>query len=176
MVSRALSLQVTLFFFQTMNLWLHLIAAALWIGGVLFFLLVFGPVVRTLPPGAGIQVLERGRKSLQTLSWIAIGLLLITGALNLIPRSGAGGLLAGRSYYAILALKLFLFLAMLLHHSLQAFKYAPKIAALTAQTAYEIQSWPGPLLSYWKRWFVLAKINATLGLVVLLLAFALGRI
>ena len=162
-------------FFQTLNLWLHLISLVLWIGGIGFFLFVFGPAAHSLPPGAGVQVLDKGRRSLQTLSWIAISLLLITGVFNLIFRGMATGFHLGPGYYSILAIKLFLFLTMFFHHSLQVFKYAPRIASLTAQTSQDIQSWPEPLLSQWKKWFMLLKINATLGPIALLLGLALTR-
>ncbi|MGH7772999.1 MAG: hypothetical protein ACREQA_12295 [Candidatus Binatia bacterium] len=162
-------------FFHSLNLWLHLISLVLWIGGIAFFLFVFGPAVHTLPPGTAVQVLDKGRKSLQTLSWIAINLLLITGAMNLIFRGMANGFQFGPAYYSILGIKLFLFLAMMVHHSLQEFKYAPKIVSLTAQTGQDIEAWPEPLLSYWKKWFMLLKINAALGPIVLLLGLGLSR-
>ena len=162
-------------FFRGLNLWLHLFSLALWIGGITFFLFAFGPAVRTMAPATGVQVLDKGRRSLQTLSWIAINLLLISGFFNLIFRGAEGGFQLGSLYYSILAIKLFLFLAMIFHHFLQAFKYAPEIASLTAQTRQDVQAWPEPLLAHWKRWFLLLKINATLGVVVLLLGLALPR-
>ena len=162
-------------FFHDLNLWLHVVSLALWIGGIVFFLFVFGPAVHTLPPGIGVQVLDRGRKSLQRLSWTAISLLLITGLLNFILRGAGSQWQLGSAYYSILAIKLFLFLAMLLHQSFQTFKYAPEIVSLTSQTAPDIQSWPEPLLSHWKKWFLLLKINATLGPIVLLLGLGLSR-
>lgn len=160
---------------QNLNLWLHLISVLLWIGGIAFFLFVFGPAVHTLDPGAGVRALDKGRQSLQTLSWIAINLLLITGVFNFIFRSMESELRCGPGYYSILGIKLLLFAAMCFHHSLQAFKYGPQIAALTAQTTPEIQSWPEPLLAQWKKWFVLLKINMTLGSVTLLLGLGLAR-
>jgi hypothetical protein len=53
--------------------------------------------------------------------------------------------------------------AMVYHHALQVFKYAPGIAAMTAGTAEDSPSWPEPLRAYWQKWFTLLKINATLG-------------
>ncbi|MBI4490628.1 MAG: hypothetical protein HY694_16205 [Deltaproteobacteria bacterium] len=169
-------IRMTLFvFLHTMNLWLHLISFALWIGGIAFFLFVFGPAAHSLPPGSGVQVLDKGRKSLQTLSWIAINLTLITGVFNLVFRGLATGFQFGPGYYAILFIKLFLFLAMVFHHFLQTLKYAPKIVSLTDSMAEDIQSWPEPLLAHWRKWFMLLKINATLGLIVLLLGLGLSR-
>ena len=157
-----------------MNLWLHLIAVAVWIGGMAFFLFVFGPAVRGLRPADAIRALNHGRQSLQTLSWIAIHLLFLTGVLNFFFRAMAGGVHLGSGYYTILTLKLLLFLAMAFHHSLQTFKYAPRIASRTAQVSNRIDSWPEPLLENWRKWFTLLKINATLGPIALLLGLGLS--
>ena len=161
--------------FFDLSLALHLISIVFWIGGIAFFLFVFGPAVHALPPATGVRLLDRGRQSLQTLSWIAINLLLITGIFNLIFRGLGSGFRFGTAYYWLLALKLFLLLAMIVHHSLQAFKYSPQIVSLTAQTSKDIEAWPEPLLSHWRRWFMLLKINATLGPIVLLLGVGLTR-
>lgn len=162
-------------FFQPFSLWLHVCSLVLWIGTMGFFLFAFAPAVHGLPPGSGVQALNKGRKSFEALSWIAIALLLLTGSLNLTFRGMESGLLLGEPYFFILAVKLLLFLAMLFHYSLQVFKYGPKIASLTAQTAQDTPSWPEPLSSHWKRWFILLKINATLGPVVILLGLGLAR-
>jgi putative copper export protein len=145
------------------------------VGGILFFLSVFGPAVHALPAASGIQALDKGRRRFQSLSWIAIHLALFTGIVNFVLRGIAAGWAFDPAYNWTLAAKFFLFLAMLFHHSLQAWKYAPRLAALTAQTTPDFQSWPEPLLFHWKKWFVLLKINATLGLIALLLGLALSR-
>ena len=160
--------------FAGANLWLHLLTAAVWTGGMAFFLFAFAPAVRSLAPAEGIRALERGRRSLQTLSWAAIHVLFLTGALNFFFRAAAGGAPRAAGYYAILAVKLLLFLAMAFHHSLQAFKYAPKIAAAAAR-AGGADAWPEPLLAPLGKWFMLLKINTTLGAIVLLLGLGLSR-
>jgi hypothetical protein len=66
-----------------------------------------------------------------------------------------------------------LFGTMVVHHSLQVFKHAPRIAALTAELPLNTTAWPEPLLSHWRRWFVLLKINAALGPVAVLFGLAL---
>jgi hypothetical protein len=62
---------------------------------------------------------------------------------------------------------------MVVHHCLQVFKYGPKIASLTAQLPAVTNSWPEPLLTHWRKWFLLLKINAALGPVVMFLGIAL---
>ena len=158
-----------------LSLMLHLIALALWLGGIVFFLVVFGPAVNELRPGVGIRALNQGRISLEVVSWVAIGLLLLSGMLNLILRIQVTGFPLGQFYIIALSVKLFLFLAMLVHHCLQVFKYAPRIALLTAEVSAESPSWPEPLRTHWQKWFTLLKINATLGPVVTLMGLVLMK-
>ena len=160
---------------HSLSLLLHLLALAMWLGGIAFFLIVFGPAVHELKPVLGLKLLNRGRMTFEALSWTAIGLLFLTGILNLVMRSEmtAGDL--GRYYLTILSVKLLLFLAMLVHHALQVFKYGPKIAALTNDAVIAIESWPEPLRAHWQKWFMFLKINATIGPIATLLGLALVR-
>lgn len=164
-----------LILFRSLNLWLHLISLSLWLGAIVFFLIVFAPAVHTLKSGTGIQVLDKGRRALHLLSWIAIIILLISGVGNFILRGAQSGFQFAPGYYAILGIKFFFVLAMILHQSLQSFKYASRIASLTGQTAPDVQAWPEPLLAHWQKWFVLLKINAALGVIVLVLGLALSK-
>jgi putative copper export protein len=157
------------------SLLIHLIALALWLGGIVFFLVVLGPAVHELEPQIAIMTLNKGRLGLETASWIAIGLLLLTGVLNLLARVPPAGAAIGVSYGILFGIKLFIFSAMVMHHCLQVFKYAPKIAGSTAQLSQGTSFWPEPLLSYWRRWFFLLKINAALGPIAVLLGLALTK-
>ena len=160
---------------HSLSLLLHLVALAMWLGGIAFFLIVFGPAVHELKPVLGLKLLNRGRMIFEALSWTGIGLLFLTGILNLVLRSDmtAGDL--GQHYLAILSVKLLLFIAMVIHQALQVFKYGPKIAALTADAAMTIDSWPEALRGQWQKWFMFLKINATIGPIATLLGLALLR-
>jgi putative copper export protein len=155
------------------SLLLHLVALALWLGGIAYFLGAFGPAVNTLSPGAAIRSLNRGRIAFESVAWAGIILLMLTGGLSLVLRSQATGAHLGRAYMIILAIKLFLFVAMLVHHTLQVFKYGPKIAGLTAETPADAEVWPEPLRAHWRKWFMLLKLNAGLGLIAILLGVLL---
>jgi uncharacterized membrane protein len=157
----------------TLSLFFHLVGLALWVGGIAFFLVVFGPAVYDLQPGLGIRALNQGRLSLEALSWVGIALLLISGITNLILRNQGPSAPPDNFYMIVLVLKLLLFIAMVVHHCLQVFKYGPKIAFLTVDLPVVTDSWPEPLLTFWRKWFLLLKINAALGPVVTLLGVAL---
>jgi uncharacterized membrane protein len=147
------------------------VSSAAWIGGIYYFLFVSAPAVHALTPKPALDVLNRARRHFQILTWVAISLLLLTGLLKFLLT----GIPSGGGYRGISVVKLFLFLAMIFHHCLQSFKYSPRITLLTAQTQPEITAWTEPLQNHWKRWFVLHKINAALGPIVLLLGLALSR-
>ena len=50
---------------HTLSLFFHLVALALWLGGIAFFLVVFAPAVHDLQPGIGIRTLNQGRTPLK---------------------------------------------------------------------------------------------------------------
>jgi copper resistance protein D len=158
-------------FFSLASLWLHLIAATVWTGALAFFLFAFLPAARALPPGGSLRAFEHGRRALQTLSWTAIQLLLVTGALNFYFRFTAGAD-PGGFYIGTLGIKLLLFGAMIFHHSLQAFKYGPQIAAAAECGAED--AWPEPLADTIARWSALLKINTGIGVVNILLGLLLS--
>jgi putative copper export protein len=162
-------------FWHTLSLFLHLVGIALWLGSIAVFLVVFAPAVHDLNPRIGIRVLNQGRISLEAVSWAGIALLLITGIINWVLRTQAMSAPLDNFYPIVFAVKLLLFVAMGVHHGLQVFKYAPKIASLTAQLPAGIDSWPEPLLTHWRKWFLLLKINAALGPVVVLLGLVLAK-
>ncbi len=171
---KALAKTSTVAVWDSISLLLHLLAAALWLGAIVFFLAVIGPAAQGLEPKIAIRTMNQGRIGLETLSWSAIGVLLLTGIFLLAARLQAGATLDG-AFGILLGVKLFLFIAMAVHHGLQVFKYAPQIAELTEKLPPGGTEWPEPLLSHWRRWFFLLKINAALGPLAVLLGLALVK-
>jgi hypothetical protein len=136
---------------------------------------VLGPAVHELEPRIAITTLNQGRLGLERASWIAIGLLLLTGIFNLTASFSSRGAEVDPSYAWLLGIKLFVFGAMVAHHLLQVFKYAPALSSLPAPLLERATSWPEPLLSNWRRWFLLLKINAALAPIGILLGVALAK-
>lgn len=151
----------------------HLAALALWLGGMVFFLVVMGPAVRDIDARIAAGSLNQARTGFELGSWIAIGLLLLSGIANLFARAPLPAAALGEQYGILLAVKLFVFGAMVAHHCLQVFKHAPEIARLTAELPRSIDAWPEPLLSRWRRWFLLLKINSALAPIAVLLGVSL---
>jgi putative copper export protein len=160
---------------HTLSLALHLIAIALWLGGIVFFLVAVGPAVHRLEPPIAIKTMNRARIGLETMSWAALGLILLTGLFSLAIRSQIDGAPPAPLYFYLLGAKLLFFLAMGVHHCLQVFKYAPILSRMTEELPAQLDSWPEALLSHWRRWFLLLKINAALGPVAVLLGLAMVK-
>lgn len=66
---------------------LHLAGAVTWIGGMIFVALVLVPVARNLDdPALRARLFHAVGVRFRTVGWIALGLLLVTGVLNLVFR------------------------------------------------------------------------------------------
>jgi len=73
---------MTLLYFATVLL--HVLAALLWLGGMVFFGLVGAPALRAVePPALRQQLFQQLGLRFRTVGWVAIGVLLVTGVLNL---------------------------------------------------------------------------------------------
>lgn len=62
---------------------LHVLAAIVWIGGMLFIALVLVPVVRRLEPAERLRLVQATGLRFRAVGWIALSLLLLSGVLNL---------------------------------------------------------------------------------------------
>lgn len=157
-----------------LNVYIHVVAAVFWLGGIFFLGAVGAPVLRKVDPPPLRQELfrELGRR-FRTAGWIAIGVLVVTGVLNLHFR----GLLASETltsasfwatrYGRTLALKLGAVGAMLVLQALHDFGLGPRASGLAAGT-------PGALRTR-RAAALLARLGAGTGLVVLYAAVRLAR-
>ncbi|RMH09723.1 MAG: hypothetical protein D6704_00745 [Nitrospirae bacterium] len=86
--------------------WLHLLAAVMLIGGLLFIQCVLRPAVASETDKASHMMRLVGRR-FRIVAWISITGLILTGAYRLLQESGSGRL--ETSWGAVLMVKLFLF-------------------------------------------------------------------
>jgi putative copper export protein len=63
--------------------YLHVVAAMAWIGGMIFLVVVFVPLLRDPNEREGVRrVFHLLGRRFRTLGWIALGTLVVTGAMN----------------------------------------------------------------------------------------------
>lgn len=94
-----------------LSVFVHVLSAVVWAGGMLFLALVAIPVLRTLPDRSRAELVARLGERFRPWAWTCIALLVITGVLNLAFRgvtweSVVTGRLWGSPFGQVLAWKL----------------------------------------------------------------------
>jgi len=65
-----------------LSVFLHILSAVIWIGGMLFLALVVVPVTRPLPPGERAALVGAVGRRFRAVGWACIAVLLVTGVVN----------------------------------------------------------------------------------------------
>ena len=157
------------------NVTAHVLAAMFWLGGMLFLGLVGAPVLRGLePPELRQRLFHQLGLRFRTAGWWAIGVLLLTGVINLHYRGWLrwSGVLGDVDFWRTtpghaLALKLIAVAAMLLVSAVHDFGLGPLAGRASAGSARAIQ--------LRRRAALLARVNALLGVLVVVAAVRLAR-
>jgi copper resistance protein D len=150
----------------------HVLAALLWLGGMFFLAVVGAPVLRRVePPALRARLFRELGEGFRRAGWIAIGVLMLTGALNLyfagvLSRLGAAELWA-TPYGRTLAWKLAAVGLMVSFSAVHDFYLGPRAAAAAPGSPDALR------LRSSAAW--LARINAMVGLVLVVAAVRLAR-
>lgn len=156
------------------NVTIHVLAALLWLGGMFFLAVVGAPVLRRVePPELRAALFRSLGERFRTVGWAAMGVLLVTGTLNLhfrglLDRATLGSAAFWRTGYGTaLAWKLGAVATMLLVQAIHDFVVGP--AASRAE--------PGSpaMLAMRRRAALLARFSAVVGLVIVIAAVRLAR-
>jgi len=151
---------------QALILWLHLLAAMTWIGGLVFqVLVVFPTLARAAPTGERLRFALSLEARFRVILWPAVGLVLFTGLVNLMNVWYATVVTAGSispMFIPLLSVKLGLVIGMIAVQAVQQLLIYPRrIAALRDVTA-GMQDVPLPFRT-WQR-LALLVYGALLGL------------
>ena len=116
--------------------WLHILAAAVWVGGMVFFGVVLVPVIRR-PENERVaaSLVQLTGLRFRLAGWLSLALLFLTGCFNLFYRAFAwadlwNGRLWEGAFGRALAVKLLLFVLVLLLSCLHDFTIGPCAAEL----------------------------------------------
>jgi putative copper resistance protein D len=157
------------------NVVVHVLAAMLWLGGMFFFGIVGAPVLRGIdPPELRQQLFHKLGLRFRTVGWWAIGVLLMTGVINLHYRGWLRweGVLGAAAFWRTpagqaLALKLVAVTTMLVVSAVHDFSVGPLAGSATAGSPRAIR--------LRRRAAILARINAVVGILVVIAAVRLAR-
>lgn len=157
-----------------LNVSLHVLAAIFWLGGMFFLAVVGAPVLRGIdPPALRARLFGELGRRFRAVGWGLIGVLLVTGVLNLRflglldPDVLASSDFWATSLGRALLWKLVAVGAMLLFSAMHDFVLGPAASRLQAGSAEAGRA------RRWASW--LARLNALAGIGVVLAAVRLAR-
>jgi uncharacterized membrane protein len=151
----------------------HVLAAMLWLGGMLFLGLVGAPALRSVEPPQLRQALFRDIGTrFRGVGWAAIATLVVTGILNLHFRGWLASAFASSAFWSTtpgraLAMKLIAVLTMILVSAFHDFVHGPRASRFAPGTPDAIAARRTAML--------LARFNALVGIVIVLIAVRLAR-
>ncbi len=153
-------------YLPTLVLWVHLLAATAWIGGMIFLTVVLVPVERGITdPKLRFELVNKIGTRFKYLGWVCIAILVITGLYNAVIRIPSWDALFSTRYGLTLITKLAFVALMIALSAIHDFYLGPRVAESAMKTRG--LPWELILLTY------LARGNLILGLVVIYLALSM---
>lgn len=162
--------------FYLFSVWLHILAAIVWIGGMAFLILVLVPAIRRPQyRGVAASLIRWTGLRFRLVGWVCMGLLLLSGTFNLAYR-GVGwtdfwsGQLWQGSFGWILGVKLLLVAVILVASTVHDFFVGPRATSVLQQDPASTEA---VRLRRQVTW--LGRLNMLLTLVVVALGVMLVR-
>jgi uncharacterized membrane protein len=159
---------------------LHLLAAIIWIGGMFFLALVLVPVLRGETQERRSALLGAAGVRFRTVGWVCLVTLLVTGVFNLKNRGFSWGTVFSGDVFTgtdrfghILAGKLLLLGLVLAVSAFHDFRLGP--ASIQAARTRDTGGDPARAETLRRRASLLGRLNALLALMIVFLAVALVR-
>ena len=161
--------------FSLFTLWLHVIAAVVWVGGNLILAMVIVPHFKqSLPPVQRIQLLTQIGKRFEPVVWGCIGVLFFTGIVNIFfavdlttptPISNA--------FMRTLLIKIVLFFVLVILTVLHSMIFAPRLAAAIETLDPALEELPAEVKPLRTQMSVISSLMGVVSLLILLAAVAL---
>ena len=159
-----------------LSVWLHILAAAVWIGGMIFVALVVVPVIRRPEMRqAAARLIHLTGIRFRWVGWACLGLLLVTGLFNLTFRGIGWAELFSLPFWSaslgrILALKLFVVAWILALSATHDFAIGPR-----ATTAWQENPGSAEASRLRRQATQLARVNMLLALIAVTFGVMLVR-
>ena len=161
--------------FSLFVLWIHVIAAVVWVGGNLILAMVIVPHFRqSLPPVERIKLLMQIGKRFEPVVWGCIGVLFFTGIVNIFfsvditspsPISDA--------FMRTLLIKIGLFFVLIILTVLHSMIFAPRLAAAIEDLDPTLDELPPEIKPLRSQMSIVSSLMGVVSLLILLAAVAL---
>jgi uncharacterized membrane protein len=140
--------------FYQLSVYLHILSAMVWVGGMLFLTLVAVPIARRLPPPERARLLDALGRRFRVVGWSSVALLVATGIVNSGYRgvtwgSLASGAILDTTFGQLYCLKLSLVAAMLAITALHDFVLGPRSTRALAASSAGTPQGPGRRTLRW---------------------------
>ena len=153
-----------------LNLWLHILAAVIWIGGMLFLSLVAVPILRQVDsPLLRADLFRKMAWRFRRLVWICLAVLILTGTVNV---AFYGDTTQGSPYLKVLGIKLGLVAVLVAMGVAHDFIIGPGAARAQSRDGL-LPTGTDLLMVQLAPW--VGRLNLLLGVIILVLAAALTR-
>ena len=153
-----------------LNLWLHFLAAVIWIGGMLFLSLVAVPILRQVDsPLLRADLFRKMAWRFRRLVWICLAVLILTGTVNV---AFYGDTTQGSPYLKVLGIKLGLVAVLVTMGVAHDFIIGPRAARAQSRDGL-LPTGADLLMVQLAPW--VGRLNLLLGVIILVLAAALTR-
>jgi putative copper export protein len=153
---------------QVIITWIHLIAAAIWVGGSIFIGIVFSPILKTITTSIEerIQIMIKVGKRFNKIAVPALIILMITGLYNSHLLLSKPELLMATSYGIFLTIKIILVIALII-------TYAIHVRVIRKEVEDQIMSNQMPIEQIQKlrkKIIILGEITVVLSITILFFA------
>ena len=153
---------------QVILTWIHLVAAAIWVGGSIFIGIVFSPILKTITTSMEerIQLMIKVGKRFNKIAVPSLIILMITGLYNSHLLLSKPDLLLATSYGIFLTVKIILVIALVI-------TYAIHVRIIRKEVEEQIMSKQMPLKQIQqlrKKIIILGEITVVLSITILFFA------
>lgn len=158
-----------------LSVWLHVLAATVWVGGMFFLVLVVVPFLRREGPEKASAFMHAAGVRFRTIGWVCFFIFLVTGAFNLYFRgvrltSFVNPAWLGSSYGKLVLTKLALFALIVALSAVHDFIVGP-----AATRALRLGPGAPEALALRRKASLMGRANALLALAIVLVAVMLVR-
>jgi uncharacterized membrane protein len=153
---------------QAILTWIHLVAAAIWVGGSLFIGIVFSPILKTMANSVEdrIQIMIRVGKRFNKVAVPSLIILMATGLYNSHMLLSKPDLLLATSYGTFLTIKIILVISLII-------TYAVHVRVIRKDVEEQVMSKQMPLEQIQKlrkKIIILGEITVVLSIAILFFA------
>lgn len=153
-----------------LNVWLHILAAVIWVGGMLFLSLIAAPILRRVDsPLVRMELFREMARRFRVVVWACIGILILTGIGNVMYY---GDHTPGSPYQKVLHIKLGLVVLLVGMGVIHDFVIGPRAGRALSRNGLPPTGSDRAMVTL-APW--IGRLNLLLGIVILLLAAALTR-